>query len=118
MPLNVRAASAKDCTIASVCVQTSICAAVPAVDPDAGEGREQERGNLAGEADVPSSKRGAGEAVDQPDGGDARHPGADERDALSAEEEPEVAMLERTKNLPKAASGGGLYRRRHGHLIG
>ena len=81
-------------------------AAVEAVDEDAGEGREQEGGNLAGEADDAEQQRGAGKAVDEPTGGDAGHPGADERDALAAEEEAEVAMAERAPGVSVAADGG------------
>ena len=51
--------------------------------------------NLPGEADRAQQQRRSGEPVDQPDGRDARHPRADERDALPAEEEPEVAMAQR-----------------------
>ena len=39
----------------------------------------------------------AGEPVDQPAGGDARDPGADERNALAAEEQPVVAVPERAE---------------------
>ena len=78
-------------------------ALVPAVDPDAGEGREQEGRNLAREADDAEQPRGAGEAIDEPTGGDARHPGADERDALAAEEEAEVGRAERPPRVRDAA---------------
>ena len=54
---------------------------------------------------TPSSKRGAGEAVDQPARRDARHPGADQRDALPAEEEPEVG---RAQSAPGVRDAAGL----------
>ena len=60
-------------------------AAVEAVDPDAGEGCEEEGGNLAGKADGAEQHGRSGEAVDEPGGGDAGHPRADEGDALAAE---------------------------------
>ena len=68
--------------------------AVPAVDEDAGEGGEQERGDLPGEADQAEQERRAGQPVDQPAGRDPRHPGADQRDGLAGEEEPVVAMVQ------------------------
>ena len=78
-------------------------AAVHAVDDDAGEGREEEGGDLAGEADGAEEKRGAGETVDEPAGGDAGHPGADEGDALAGEEEAEVAMAQGSPGMGEAA---------------
>jgi hypothetical protein len=79
-------------------------AAVDAVDEDTGEGCEEEGWNLSGEADQSEEKRGAGEAVDEPTGGDARHPGADKRDALAGEEEAEVTVA-------KGAPGVGVATR-------
>ena len=70
-------------------------AAVEPVHPYAGEGRQQKGGNLPGKADRAQQQRRTGEPVDQPAGGHARHPRADERDGLPAEEEPEVAMAQR-----------------------
>ena len=69
-------------------------AAVDAINEDAGERSEEKGWNLAGEADGAQQERGFGEPVDKPGRGDARHPGADEGDALAAEEEPEVAMAQ------------------------
>ena len=88
-------------------------ALVQAIDPDAGEGREQEGGNLAHEADDAEQPCGAGEAVDEPAGGDAGHPGADERDALAAEEEAEVGCAECPPGMRDAArmiAGGNGFR--------
>ena len=91
---SVSAARASDCSMRERLRPDQQLAAVEAVDPDAGEGREEEGGNLAGEADDAEQQRRAGEPVDQPAGGDAGHPRADERDALAAEEEPEVAVAQ------------------------
>ena len=74
-------------------------ALVEPVYPHAGEGRQQKGGNLPGKADRAQQQGRAGEPVDQPAGGDARHPRADERDALAAEEEAEVAMAQRAPGV-------------------
>ena len=66
--------------------------AIPAVHPDSGEGSEKESGNLAGETDDAQQQRGMREPIDEPSGGDAHHPGADQRNALSAEKQPVIAM--------------------------
>ncbi len=68
--------------------------AVPPVDEHSGDRRQEQRRDLAAEADDAEQQRGAGEAVDQPAGGDAGDPGADERDGLAAEEEAIVAVAE------------------------
>ena len=62
------------------------CAAGKAFDPDAGEGAEEEGDDLSGEADDAEEQRGVGEVVDEPGGGEAGHPVADEGDALAEEE--------------------------------
>jgi hypothetical protein len=80
-------------------------AAVEPVNPDAGKGREEKCGNLPGKADRAQQQRRAGEAIDQPTGGDARHPGADERDALAAEEEAEVAMAQGAPQQERVVEG-------------
>ena len=120
---SVSAASSRDCTMASVCVQTSTwrrsrrSTQTPAKGPAEG-------GNLAGEADGAQQQRRSGEAIDQPAGGDAGHPGADEGDALAAEEEPEVAMAKgppgvRAAGLDALLGGGGrLDRLRGARLFG
>ena len=66
--------------------------AIQAVDPYAGERGQQEGGDLSHEADQAQQQGGASQPVDQPTGGDPRHPGADEGNTLSAEEQPEVAV--------------------------
>ncbi len=77
--------------------------AIPAVDPHSSERRQRERWNLSGKAHDAQQERGTGQPVDQPAGGDARHPGADQRDGLSAEEQPVVAIGERPhRELPCA----------------
>src|SRR5208282_1600782 len=69
-------------------------APVDAVDNDPGHGCEKECRYLPGEAYGAQQKRGFGEAVDEPGGRDARHPRADEGDALAAEEETKIAMAQ------------------------
>ena len=85
-------------------------APVDAVDDDARKRRQQKRGNLAGEADRAQQQRRLGQPVDEPRRGHARHPRADQRDALPAEEEPEVAMAQRAPGVRQA--GAVLARRR------
>jgi hypothetical protein len=80
-------------------------AAVEAIDKDAGDGSEEEGRDLAGEADGAEQQRRFREAVDQPRGGDARHPGADQRDGLAAEEEAEIAMAQRAPRVGEIAGG-------------
>jgi hypothetical protein len=81
-------------------------AAIEAVDKYSGEGREEEGGDLSGEADGAEEQGRAGEPVDEPTGGDAGHPGADERDALAGEEEAEVAMTKGSPGVGVAARSG------------
>ncbi len=81
-------------------------ATVNAVDEDASEGREEEGGNLAGEANGAQKERGFRESIDEPRGGDAGHPGADERDALATEEEAEVAMTQGTPRVREVTGPG------------
>ncbi len=81
-------------------------AAIETVDEDAGEGGEEEGGDLSGKAYDTEEKCGAGEAIDEPTGGDAGHPGADERDGLADEEEAEVAMAEGSPGVSVAAAWG------------
>ena len=70
-------------------------AAVDAVDDDAGDGREQKCRYLACEANGAKQQGRLREPVDQPGRRDARHPCADQRDALAAEEESEIPMSQR-----------------------
>ena len=67
-------------------------APIPAVDEDAGDRSQHERRDLSGEPDDAEEPRRSGHSIHEPGRGDLRHPGADQRDALSREEEPEVAM--------------------------
>ena len=91
------AARAKDWTIDAIWVTDEDAVLVPAVDPDAGEGGEDEGRELAGESSDAEQPGGVGEAEDEPRGGEARHPGADDGDALAEKEEPEISMGERTE---------------------
>jgi len=93
-------------------------ATVEAVDPDAGEGREEKGGDLAAETYGTEEERRSGEAVDQPSGGDAGHPGADEGDALAADEELEGTMAKGSPGVGVAGldalfGGGGGFGFRH-----
>ncbi len=67
---------------------------VEAVNPHAGERREEERWDLAGEADDTEQPGRAGQSVDEPSGGNTGHPRADQRDALAGEKETEVTVAE------------------------
>ena len=75
------------------------------VDPDAGEGGKDKGGDLAGETDCAQQQSRSREAVDEPGGGDAGHPRADEGDALAAEEETEVAMAESAPGVGRGRAG-------------
>ena len=99
---SVSQASASDCTMASVCVHHEHFAAVDAVDDHARQWRQQERGNLPGEPDRAQQQRRFGQPVDEPRRGDAGHPRADERNALAAKEEAEIAMPQRAPGVRKA----------------
>ena len=62
------------------------------------------------ETDQTEQKRRTREAVDQPTGGDARHPGADQGDALAAEEQPVIPVGERAEGkLPGALVVAGVW---------
>src|SRR5208283_2013085 len=56
--------------------------------------RQQENRNLSCEADQPEQHGRAAEAVDEPGLSDRLHPGADQRDKLSAEEEAVITVRE------------------------
>ena len=86
--------------------------AVAAVGDDPADGGEQEYGNLAGKANRAQLKPGSGEAINKPRLRDGLHPGADQRNQLSAEEELEVAMAQGASGILPArgaalASWGG-----------
>jgi len=76
--------------------------AIPTVGRHAAYWREQEYGYLSGEADYAEKQRGARKAINQPGLRDILHPGADERDELSAEEKLEVAMAKRAHHVTSA----------------
>ena len=80
-------------------------ALVHAFNEYACEGRHEEGEDLAGEADDAKQKCRTGEPVNEPTGGESRHPGADERDALAGEEELEVAMTHGAPCVREAAGG-------------
>src|ERR1039458_10682168 len=77
--------------------------AIDAVGGDASERRNEEDGNLAGKADASQQQGRFRHAVDEPGLGYGLHPGADERDKLSAEEELKIAVAQGTQ-------GGGPFR--------
>src|SRR5690242_621333 len=64
---------------------------IPTVHPDAGKRGKKERGNLAHEAGQAEQECGTGETVHQPAGRQARHPRADQGDALPCEIQPVVS---------------------------
>ena len=70
-----------------------------AIDDHPGKRRQQQRRDLPAEADDAEQQLRAGEPVDQPARGDARDPRADQRDALSAEEQAVVAVPQRARQL-------------------
>ena len=81
--------------------------AIPAIDEHAGERGEKERGKLPGKAHHAEHQRRAGQAIDQPPGGDPRHPGADQREALAVEEQAEIPMRQRPPHRGKLRGGRG-----------
>ena len=86
-------------------------AAIEAVHPDSGDRREEECGDLSREADDAEEKRGAGEAIDEPAGGETRHPCAHQGNALPAEVEAEISV---TQRAPGVGDAGESARRRIG----
>ena len=96
-PASASAASANDCSMARTCVTTSTRCRFQPVHPDAGKRRQQEGRNLPREADHAEQQRRTGQPVHQPAGGDARHPGADQRHALPAEKQAVVAVAQRAQ---------------------
>jgi hypothetical protein len=73
-------------------------AEVPAINQHAGDGREEKRRDLPGEADDAEQRRRVSQAIDQPGGGDGGHPVADERNDLPGEEEAVVAVAQRAED--------------------
>ena len=72
-------------------------APVHPVGQDARKRRNKEDGNLAGEPYQAQEKRRVGQTVDEPAHGEALHPGADEGNALAAEEETIISVVQRRK---------------------
>jgi len=73
------------------------CAARAAVGNHARPERERQHWRELRERQEPEHERRAREPVHEPALRHRLHPGADERDELAAEEEPEVAMPERAE---------------------
>jgi hypothetical protein len=69
-------------------------AAIEAVHPDSGDGREKKCGDLAGEADDTEQEGRTGETIDEPTCGEARHPCAHQRGGLSGEVEAEISVAQ------------------------
>src|SRR4029450_6975270 len=64
----------------------------------------------------PQEPLGPGEAVDEPARGDPSDPGADERDALPADEQPVIAVPQRPRRAAHSAGpapGSGMAEIRH-----
>jgi hypothetical protein len=59
--------------------------AIGAIGSDAADGRDQENGDLAGEANRAQEQSRSGQTVDEPGLCNGLHPGADKRDELSPE---------------------------------
>src|SRR5208282_4515203 len=83
----------------------------------------EEDGNLAGKTDTSEQQGGFRHAVDEPGLGYGLHPGSDERDKLSAEEELKVAVAQgaqcsgpfrKARRFPsRFFSRVGIWRRSH-----
>ena len=72
---------------------------VPAIDEYPSERTEEERRDLPHEADCAEQHGRACQPVHQPTRGDASHPCADQRNALPAEEQAEIARPQRTHSI-------------------
>ena len=77
-------------------------AAIEAIHPHSGDGREKEGGDLSREADDAEQERRAGEAIDEPASGEARHPCAHQGDGLSGEVEAEISVAQRAPGVRDA----------------
>ena len=86
------AASVKAWIIAATWADENGAAAVPAIRQHARKRRDEHGRNLRGESHQSEKEGGMAQAVCQPDQRDLLHPGADQRNALAEEEQPEVAM--------------------------
>ncbi len=105
----VSAARASDWTAAAACVHTSSLRRLrrsthtPANGPSANETICPAKPTIA------QQQRRMGQAIDQPAGREPRHPGADHRDALTEEEQLEVAVPQRSPGVRhRTSSGTGL----------
>jgi hypothetical protein len=79
---------------------------VPAVGEDAGERGDHEHRQLPRETDDPEHQGGVGQSVNQPSQGDHLEPGPDEREALPADEQPEVPVLQGAEHELEPAVNG------------
>ena len=75
--------------------------AVHAIRDDAAERRQDEDGNLPGEADDAKERHRVRQPVDEPGLRNHLHPCADERDELPGDEQAIVARSERAKRRRK-----------------
>jgi hypothetical protein len=71
---------------------------VPSVGENAAEGCDDERWDLAGEANHAEHEGGVGHPVHEPTQGDRLHPRSDQGDALTDEEQAEVSVPESPEN--------------------
>src|ERR1035437_9603092 len=97
-------------------VHTSTCRRSSRSTHTPAKGASRKVGICPAKPTLPNKGGGPGEPVDQPAGGHARHPRADQRDGLAAKEKPEVAMAQRAPCMRDAGGhaqlhfGGGLGR--------
>ena len=103
MPLSVSAASAERLQHGEDLRHDQGAVPVPAVDPHAGDRSEEEHRDLRAETDDAQQDGRPRQPVDQPTGGDAGHPRADQRDGLSAEKQPVVPGFERAQREGETA---------------
>ena len=106
IPVNVRTASSADCSSDAACVHEQDPAPVVPIHEHAGKRRDDERRDLSGESGDAEQQLRSGQPVDQPARRHARDPRADEGNALTAEEEAEVAMLQGARQAPRGRGHG------------
>ena len=105
---SVSAARMNASSIDAVCVRDHDMAPVAAIGGDPAERRKQKDRDLAGEPHRSQQQRRTSQPVDEPRLRHGLHPGADQRDQLSAEEELEVAMTQRpSSHLPARSAFSG-----------
>ena len=103
-PVRVRTARIRARIMDAIWVpMTTRCRLMP-VGHNAAQRSDQKHGELAGESDRAQQQRGPGQAIDQPCLGHPLHPGADQRNELSAEEKLEVAMAQGTQGCGQSDS--------------